>query len=163
MADERQVTPASEWRKLHEEGQSGYKITLTSGFTVRLRPVSIEQMLKRGEIPDLLAPMAAQAVIAGIDGKDLSNTLQRASNTFLLIDFICELAFLEPRIVENPTADDEIGVSYLDSQDKFEVFEIVTQPGWVIRKFRDQQVADVAALHDGEGVQETAVGDVTGG
>lgn len=160
---EPQVTSALEWRRLYEESKHGYVITLSSGFVVRLRPVSMEGMLRRGEIPDLLTPMAAKTVFVEVDGHDLTQTMKSVESTFNLLDFICGLAFLEPRIVDEPTADDEISVEYLHTNDKLEVFQLVTAPGWVMRTFRDQQSADVAALQDGQSVRATAVEPATGG
>lgn len=156
-------TPAMEWRKLYEESKRGYVLMLSSGFAVRLRPVSIEQMLRRGEIPDFLSPLAAKTAIAEVPTADLAETMESVGNTFSLLDFICELALLEPRIVEEPTADDEISIEYLDTADKFEIFQLVTQPGWVLRKFRDAQNADVEPVQNSDGVQTTAVEPAAGG
>ncbi len=151
-----QVTSGVEWRALREQG---VLIQLPSGFYARLRPVSIEQMIAGGEIPDLLTPLVTKMFLDGADSVDLETFLvQKGPDKALaeigqmtrLMDAICVAAFVQPRIVDNPQADDEISIDDLDITDKSAVFHRVQQPTAVLRRFRLEQTADVEAVSDGE-------------
>lgn len=159
-------TSGASWRKDREEGEL---IELPSGNLARLRAVSPLALVASGNIPDMLTPLVAQVLSQGVDatqetidrviaGIESENTgapdvaeafagLKRMTSAF---DAICAAVFVSPRIVEQPTADDEISADDLDLADKLHAVHIATQPLEVLRRFRYEPDADVAAVHDGE-------------
>lgn len=161
------ATNGAEWRKVREEG---YFVQLPSSLSwVKLRPVAIDALMISGRIPDLLTPLASSHLwaprwIAQDEAKQLMAEAKSAREYTELISIIVRAAMLEPKIVDVPQADDEITLDDLDIHDKFNIFNLMTQPlGW-LRRFRDEQSADVEpVLHSEgnqpEGEQPSTIGD----
>ncbi len=156
------VTTGSMWRSARE---TGFVKQLPSGNWARLRPVGLERLITGGEIPDLLTPLVTKMFLDGADSVDLDTflaqrgpekTLAQMGEMIALLDAVCKAAFVEPRIVDNPQAEDEIGIEDLDLQDKSFVFHLVQQPVAVLRRFRLEPSADVAAVPDGQQVEPAA-------
>lgn len=158
-----QPTSGADWRKPREEG---YLLTLPSGYVARLRPPALHDMMAQGEIPAPLVNMAAEVIWEGdleAIGELLTeaekNEQKRAKIHKTVPDFIklarivCRAAFVSPRIVDEPKADDEISIKDLDEGDIFYVWRTATKGASTLAFFRDQQVANVEAVHDlhGEG------------
>lgn len=141
------VTSAFQWRRPREEG---FLIRLPSGNTARLRPVALDVMLASGKLPDLLTPIAAQSLWTETNTETLGQQGELAKSYVELINAIVPAAMMCPTISATPTADDEISLSDLDFSDKVAIFQLVTQPVEVLRRFRDQQSADVELVHDSQ-------------
>lgn len=140
-------TSGREWRKAREEG---YVITLpSSGYAVRLRPVPLHSLIAQGKIPDTLSPLAAEA-LWGEDSDGKQDVKELLSSTVELYDWVCRAAFVEPKIVDNPQADDEISIEDVDFNDKSAVFQAALLPGAALRNFRDEQERIMGAVHAGK-------------
>jgi hypothetical protein len=154
-------TAGSAWRQPRTEG---YVKQLPSGNVARLRPVSPDQLLTTGEVPDILTPLVVRMLFEGADGSELSQlsdpsaVVQNAGATVQLFNTICRLAFVEPRIVADPQGDDEISINDVPLLDRGFVFQLVTQPAEVLRDFMFPESGTVAAVPDGEGDGEPTVG-----
>lgn len=153
------ATSGAEWRKLREEG---YVVQLPSSQCwVKLRPVAIDALMISGRIPDLLTPLASSHLwsprwITQDEAKQILSEAKAAREYTELISIIVRAAMVEPKIVDNPQAEDEIALDDLDIHDKFNIFNLMTQPlGW-LRRFRDQQTADVEPVQHSEGDQPEA-------
>ena len=139
-------TRGSEWRKQRREG---YLIPLTSGNVARLRPVALDVLLKQGRIPDFLTSAVSELLFEGNPkSKDMA---QYTSDMLELMNVICIAAFVEPRIVEDPQGEDEIGIDDLHLKDKAQVMSLVTEPANVLRAFSETQMRSLDALSDGDG------------
>ncbi|MCB0184342.1 MAG: hypothetical protein KDE31_08760 [Caldilineaceae bacterium] len=155
-------TPGIDWRKPRVEG---YMQQLPSGNWARLRPVAPEALIVSGNIPDVLTPLVSRMLYEGIDKtaetleQALSGTeagdvdmdkvttaLKRMGEMVDAFDAVCVAAFVSPRIVAEPDADDEIAIDDLTLNDKLHVFYLATQPAEVLRFFRYEPPADVAAV-----------------
>lgn len=139
-------TAGRDWRTLREEG---WLQSLPSGNVVRLRPVDLPTMLAHGKIPDLLTPIVGEMIFGKAD-KPLEEKPEQAIELVELMTLVCTAAFLEPRIVDNPEADDEIHIEDVDFEDRGYVYTLVTQPTRVLYSFRRQQERDVDDLPDDE-------------
>lgn len=148
------VTSGVVWRSAREQG---YLKQLPSGNWARLRPVALDRLLISGEIADLLTPLVVKMVMEGADTVSLDTflnnvTTERAlgtvAETIQLLDLVCKAAFIEPRIVDNPQADDEISLSDLLLEDKGLVFSLAMQPAEELRRFCLEPSADVASVSD---------------
>ncbi len=141
-------TSAAEWRKAREEG---YVVTLPSGHVARLRPVALDVLIISGKLPDLLTPLAAKSLWIETDGEEIANEAEKAKGYAELINIIVPAAMVEPRVVDDPTGDDEISLEDIDFADKAAIYQLATQPAEVLRRFRDKQKRNVAAVSDGQG------------
>lgn len=136
----------------------GKEITLPSGDTVVVRGVGFDALLLSERVPDLLTPLVIkacngeQAALPAI--KDTDEEAKRQTMEMIrFYNLVCELAFVSPRIVANPQADDEISITDLDQVDKQYVCGAVlgTPTAW-IKSFRAEQAQDVPAVGDGKGL-----------
>jgi len=141
-------TPGNEWRKPREEG---YVIKLiTSGNTVRLRPVALDMLIASGSIPDILTPAAAKILWDGPDAGLIAARSEIDHEFIDLVNVVVPAAMLYPRVVDTPQADDEISLDDLDFSDKVAIYQLAIQPAAVLRRFRDQQATDVELVRDGQ-------------
>lgn len=153
-------TSGAAWRQPRTEG---YTKELPSGAVARLRPVSPDQLIAGGEVPDILTPLVLKMLFQGSDGSELSRLTQpeqvlvHAGETVKLINAICRLAFVQPRIVDDPQSDDEISIDDVAIIDRSFVFQLATQPAEVLRDFRlSPTITDVATVPDEQGDGEPA-------
>jgi hypothetical protein len=141
-------TTGSEWRKAREEG---YIVRLpSSGNHARLRPVALDVLIMSGKIPDILTPAAARTLW---DSPSVGSIAERAEidREFIeMINIVVPAAMMEPRIVDNPQAEDEISLADLDFGDKVAIYQLAIQPAEVLRRFRDGQAADLASVSDSD-------------
>lgn len=154
-------TSGAAWRQPRTEG---YLKELPSGAVARLRPVSPDQLIVAGEVPDILTPLVLKMLFQGSDGSELTKlvtsneeSLTHARGTMTLINAVCRAAFVQPRIVAEPATDDEISIDDVTVLDRYFVFQLATQPAEVLRDFRlSPETTDVATVPDGEGDGEPA-------
>lgn len=149
-------TAGSAWRQPRLEG---YVKQLPSGNVARLRPVSPDQLIASGDVPDILTPLVLKMLYHGSDGSELTQlvtsseeSVAHARGTITLINAVCRAAFVDPRIVADPTTDDQISIDDVEVLDRYFVFQLATQPAEVLRDFRfSPETTDVATVPDGEG------------
>ncbi len=148
MSEQLQPTSGRLWRQPREEGVA---ITLPSGHVARLRPVALDVMIAHGELPDLLTPLAAKTLWTEIEAKEIGDTAELATGTIELFNLVCRAAFVSPRVVDDPQADDEIGLADIAFEDKSAVFQLCIQGARALELFRERQAQRLEALHNGEG------------
>lgn len=145
-------------RDLRRGREEGVVLPFPSGNAYRIAPVSLDVLLKSGRIPDLLTPFAVSVIMEGIDSKldELEKRMQpdaildEATEWLAFVDLICEASFLEPRIVDDPQADDEIAIVDLPFVDRGHAMLLALQPIEVLRRFRDEEAASLESVPDGE-------------
>lgn len=149
------ATPGASWRAPRTEG---YVKQLPSGNWARLRPVTPDQLIVTGNVPDTLTPLVVKMLFHGSDGTELTQlvtsneeSLKHAEGTIKLINAVCRAAFVAPRIVADPKTDDEITIDDVTVLDRYYVFQLATQPAEVLRDFMFQPGGDVEPVPDGEG------------
>lgn len=141
--ENKSLTQASEWRRPRQEG---YVITLPSGFKARLRPVALDMLILSGKLPDLLTPIAAKSLWTETDTAAIGDQAELAKGFAELINIVVPAAMMYPLVVDDPQAENEIGLEDIDFSDKTAIFQLVTQPAEVLRRFCDQQTAGVESL-----------------
>jgi hypothetical protein len=154
------ATNGREWRQLREQlKEEGVLYQLPSSMNwIRLRLVSIDALMLAGRIPDFLTPLAASVLwqpkwITQDEAQKILEDAKSAREYIELINIIVPAAMMEPRIVDNPQADDEISLDDLDIHDRFHIFNLAKQPqGW-LHRFRHEQAANVEPVHDSEAEQ----------
>lgn len=110
------ITPAEKWRAAAAAREEGELVTLPSGDVVRLRKeVSAYELLRSGRI--------TQAELAAIEQASRGD-LQDPALAVRVIDLLCEVMFLEPRVVtDREPGDDEIKAAWLPEGDQTFVLE----------------------------------------
>lgn len=148
MTDDLKVTSGGAWRQPREEG---FVKRLLSGRVARLRPVQMDVLLAEGKIPDLLTGYAVGQIMEPSEEDPLDNEKLRKNTTEMieLMNVVCKAAFVEPKIVDEPQADNEITIEDIELQDRSMVWRLATQPVEALRKFRLGEGPGVEDVHDG--------------
>lgn len=151
MSDTLTPTSGRDWRKVRKEP---VLTTLPySGYVVELAHIQLDQLILAGKIPDHLSPVAADMIWVNLgQGKAISE-VQAEKKFYELVDFVVGLVLTNPRIVENPTEDDEIAIGDIDFADKIFIYNIATQPLEVLHRFRAGQGPNVEPVQQGEDIQ----------
>jgi len=140
------ATSAKEWRKPREEGVI---VPLPSGFCPKLRSVGIEELVRRGVIPDDLTALAAEMVYEKTAAVEVVRSLGKRAIDFL--NLVVAASFVYPKVsFEDDLADDEISIDDIDLLDKQAIFAFVTGPTQALRLFRFQQAVDVGSVPVGD-------------
>ena len=169
------ATAGSAWR---EPRQQGIPVELPSGNIARIRPVEPQALLKQGEIIDILTPLVAKMLFQGADATaetiaqvlgeavttdaDGDNTAQlkeaagKLADLERVCDIVCKAAFVDPRVVDDPQADNEIGPDDIELADKIHVFTLALRGAAALRHFRYEPRADVEPVSDSEGQSQPA-------
>ena len=143
-------TPGATWRKPREVGET---VRLPSGNIATLRPVALDQLMLSGKIPDLLTPIAAKSLWTETDTGMIADQVETAKGFAELVNLIVPAAVIEPRIVAEPAADDEITLADIEFSDKIAIFQLATGGATVLKSFREQQEKRVEPVPDGEDVR----------
>jgi len=133
--------------------------TPESRFYARIGPVGFDLLIKTGRIPDSLTPLVHEVLQSGADLKVDTTKIEGLQQLLELAEAVCSLAFLEPRVVNNPTADDEIGMNDLSFEDKMFILGFFQEPAQTLRNFREEQKRSVEPLYDVEDIEREAQHD----
>ena len=137
-------TPASEWRRPREKG---YNVILRSGKVVTLRPVALDMLLLAGKVPNLLLPVVSAILWSTVGVHDRMTPEEIAAQEdqyrLELINLIVPAALVYPRMVENPQAEDEVGLEDLTFGDKLAIYTLAKLPAEVLGNFCEKQDRDV--------------------
>lgn len=151
-----------EWRQEREEAQEGYVKELWSGRVARLRPPDLATLLAAGQIPDPLTDQVYRMVFRGEIAEPLVDMAKADEQgappaediqaTLALYEVICKAMFVEPRIVDDPQADDEIHIDDVPLVDRIGVWGLAISTTALgvgrLKSFRLQPAPDVEAVPD---------------
>ena len=143
-----QPTSGRELRRIRREGEL---LPFPSGLVVRVRPVSVEKLIIGGHFPDALTAEAQKVLFEGQGDAGEVDLATLLADSEAVYDVVCKAALVEPRIVDKPKADDEIGIDDLSYKEKESIYMAAQQPAMQLRKFCQKQVAKLEAVPDGEG------------
>lgn len=102
-------------------------------FIARLRRPSMMGLAKAGKIPNQLLD-SANRLFFGDNGRSVKYDQEALTQTFEVIDVLCEAAFVEPKYSELK----QIGVELSDDQYMF-IFNFIQQGVKALDSFRVQQ------------------------
>jgi hypothetical protein len=145
MTSELTPTSGKAWR----EGNT-VVLRLPSGRIARVRAVGPDVILRNGSLPDSLTGIIAQIMEGGGEVPKPS-TLDDLRGMADFMNVVTQSAFVEPRVVETPAADDEIGLDDIDWPDKEFLMGVVGASTRALESFRDEQAGDVGAVVSPEG------------
>lgn len=152
MNDGLTPTSGSEWR---EKVRGGVVLRFPSGFVGRVRSVQPSVLFETGTLPDSLTPIVAEMMEGGAG--DLSpQSIDMLQGQMDLVNAICRSAMLEPRIVDDPQSDDEIGIGDLEWADKLFLTQTLGATTHDLELFRQKQIDDVDALGATERYSDTS-------
>lgn len=147
------VSSGLEWRKKRERGEL---VQLPySGYIVRIRTVRPDELLKLGKIPQVLTTLLLEEIYGkGEDDKyekflSENETPQAALEMLESLRVACVAGMVEPKVVENPTRDDEIAIDDIELADRAYIFRLVFAPSEALHRFRYQPPSDVDVVADG--------------
>jgi hypothetical protein len=136
----------------------GHVYTLPySGKLARLRPVSLMALVENGRIPGTLEKTVADRLWGKEPDVDEVPSQEDALQQLKFAELICTVSFTDPVIVDNPTADNEIGLEHIEQFDKLWVMEMMLGPTVALVPFRTRQGPDVEPIPDGKSNKSKAV------
>lgn len=152
MTEQLRPTPGADWRR--QSTATAVTTLPLSGLNVEVGRVHLDALLLSGKIPDVLTPVVADMLWSTIgQGQGKEEEIQGTKDFFALVNIVVKASLVSPRVVDTPTADDEISVDDIEFGDRLIIFQLARQPATVLFRFRQEQVADVDALPESEAVQ----------
>lgn len=151
---EPQDTPASEFRRVREQGE---RITIPStGRVVRMRVVKPAYLLRLGKIPDPLAELVMGILYGTLKAGDWQKFFalpERREQTIDMLEslrVVCTAALVHPCVVDEPSADDEIHIDDLEDGEQRYIFDLALREATGLSRFRAQQESNLDAVEQVE-------------
>ncbi len=149
-------TSGKDWRTSRE---NGVLVTFRSGNTARIRPINIDFLVSTGKIPTILESHVVDLIERGTTTMPGATTLEDEKTWFEFLNDLCRYAFVEPRVVDDPKEEGEIGVWDIDLADKNQLWAMLGTPARLLaEQFRLQKDA-VASLAADEARPSASLGD----
>jgi len=130
----------AEWRasRIHER-------ILPSGLPVKIRDVSMTDLMLTGRLPDAIMSMASDAAQNGEQEFDLAKVMNNTAQFNAMLNTLVELCLVDPKI--GTVADDEhILLAELPADDKLDIFNFVNRGAEQLRPFREGEAKPVASI-----------------
>lgn len=143
MSEQRAVPTVEELKRAYDEG---LEQELISGVKVKMHSVRIEDLLRKGNLPDILTPIVIKTLFEDTHKERdayLFAPRQESEDTLKMIagvDAVCEAALIDPSVVP-----------YLSLSDRMWIFKLAFMPAAVLSTFRFRQEGDVETEGDSEG------------
>jgi hypothetical protein len=152
---QKRITTGAEWRKTRE---NGVEVTLPSGHTAALRNINLAALLVKGVIPDPLTGTVMELINGGKTAERMKPE-QMLRATAALQEAVCKLAFVNPKVVDEPQTDNEIHIDDVAFIDQEFVLRLLQTPVEVLAKsqFLQEQSPTVEPVSEGEAIQNTAI------
>jgi len=142
------ATSGKQWKNTVE-------ITLPSGYTVEMRPLGYDLILKCDHVPDVITALVVRAFKGDNAGLEV-NEFKQAQEYVEFLDTCCELCFVSPKVVQSPEGEDEISTDDIEFDDKVAVFGFLGKSRRWLELFRSEQIANVQALAEKSVVSHAA-------
>jgi hypothetical protein len=130
----------AEWRagRVHER-------TLPSGLQVKLRDVTMTDLMFTGKLPDAIINMAKETSNNGNQEFDLNELTKNTADFNQMLNTLVELCLVEPKI--GTQADDEhILLGEIPADDKMDIFTFVNREVEQVKSFREGQDEPLAVV-----------------
>lgn len=132
------TTSGKQWKNTVE-------VTLSSGYTVEIRPLGYDLILKCDHVPDVITSLVVRAFKGEAVSLEVSE-FKQAQEYVEFLDTCCELCFVHPQVVSQPEGEDQISPDQLEFDDKVAIFGFLGKSRRWLELFRDQQSANVPPL-----------------
>jgi hypothetical protein len=111
-----------------------HDLDLPSGLTVKVRDVSMTDLMMTGKLPPAVIDMAKQANEAGAAELDLNTLAKNAQEFKQMLDALVEISLIEPAI--GTTADDQhILLGEIPTEDKMAIFTFINREATKVNPF----------------------------
>ncbi|HZM23779.1 MAG TPA: hypothetical protein VFC02_18660 [Anaerolineales bacterium] len=121
----------AQWRgnRIHEHD-------LPSGLHVKIRDVTMTDLMLTGKLPAVIVDIAMETAKNGAQEIDLKAIAKSAEEFSQMLNTLIEICLVEPRI--GSVADDEhITLAELPGDDKMEIFNFINREAQAVRSFRE--------------------------
>lgn len=142
---EQQPTSGREWRAPREQGLT---VALPSGHVARIRPVGMDLVVRVGYIPGVLSNFIVQMIETGKGDLPTTANLDEEKEWFRFLDCLVELAFVSPKVVASPQAEDEISIDDVELADKMAIWRVLGAPARALVSYfqsQEERLSSVAA------------------
>jgi len=121
------ATNATNW-------QRDFEMTLPSGNVIRLKRVSLLDLIVAGSIPDTLSARAVEMVSQTQARKLDAAELRQYEN---VVNLVVKAAAVEPRVADR-SGDETLAVTEIDFVDRVQIYNWANGAANSLRPFRDQ-------------------------
>lgn len=137
------TTKQSEWKHTVE-------IELPSGYTVEIRPLGYDLILKCNNVPDVLTGLIVRAFKGENTTFEISE-FKQAQDFGSFLETLCELCFVHPQVVAEPKGEDQISPDMIEFEDKSFIFsQVMGKSRRWLELFRQNQQAEHVVAVSGE-------------
>lgn len=141
------------WEKMRAMRKEGVEQTIpATGRVLRLRTVEPYQLLKEGNIPDILTSLVVKGVYEDLSDEELRRFL--AATRERVEDAIAYMESLD--LIARKAIADDTDISDLSVAEKRWIFRLVLAPAELLATFRYEPGAVVEPVDEGENVQPSA-------
>lgn len=157
MSDSQDLVVTSA-KKLRGMRETGVAMPFPSGNVYRVRPPTVAGLLKRGDLPNVLLAFVVDAFYNGTNAAKVQAFLsvqdKRENALDLLNSFriVCEEMWMEPKIVANPQADNEVAIDDIPAEDQLFAFQVTFLGVEAVRPFRSESERGVESISGAENV-----------
>lgn len=158
MSDEPVVTMGAQMRAAREKG---VLLLFPSGNTYRVRMPNAAGLLRRGNLPNVLLSFCVDAFYNGVTYENVDTFLaakEKSENALELMEsfrVICEEMLLEPRVVTEPKADNEVSIVDVPMVDQVLAFKLTFLGVEALFPFRAESQPDVVSVPSPQAVPQT--------
>lgn len=140
------VSSGKAWREARENGIE-FKFP-DSGETAALRPIDVGLFVLTADIPDVLIKDILNIINNNPTKLALppQEEIEQSKVWLKFLDDLTRFAFVNPKVVPDPQAENEISVEDVCYADKLQLFLLFSQPVRILKRFREYQNKPVAAL-----------------
>lgn len=119
--------------------------TLPSGLTVKLRDVTMTDLMFTGRLPDSIMKMMTDAADGGAQEFDLETLAKNTTEFNQMLNTLVEVSLVEPKIGD--VADEEhILLAEIPSDDKLDIFQFLNRGAEQLSSFREGEKQPVEAI-----------------
>lgn len=141
--------------------EQGERITIRStGRVVRMRVVKPAYLLRLGKIPNPLAELVMAILHGTLKREDwqkffaLPERMEQTVEMLESLRVVCTAALVHPRVVDEPSADDEIHIDDLEDGEQRFIFDLALMEATALSRFRLQQETGVEPVADEPGDEQ---------
>ena len=130
----------AEWRasRIHD-------LELPSGLTIKLRDVTMTDLMLTGKLPDAMMDLAQDASSGGKESIDLKAMAKSGAEFKQMLDALIRLCVVEPALAD--VGDDEhLCLADFNGDDKMAIFNFVNRGVETLHSFREGEAEPVAVV-----------------
>ena len=130
----------AEWRasRIHD-------LELPSGLTIKLRDVTMTDLMLTGKLPDAMLEIAQETASGGKESVDLKAMAKSGAEFKTMLDTLIKLCVVEP-VIADVGDDEHVCIDDFNGDDKMAIFNFVNRGAEPLRSFREGEAEPVAVV-----------------